>query len=288
MGAGEVVLIAAGGLAIFCLCGLVLRNGGRLFWDIRLPGLSTSLEVEKPRIAQGRDESVAQRDGLHEPSSTPQASFVRKVLRELFGSLAAALRTVLVSSLLAAGALALKVTGLTSSGPTPKVFSTPAQRLRATEQRSAATPLAPKHPASVIRPQVVGELLVGTPATCEHGQWSGSAPLSLRVRWLRNGVPIRGAAYATVYRIRGADLGHSVSCSVTAQNSAGSATALSERVSPIHRPIETIAGSPSGANQPKKSEIASTTVGIEEPPPQANPSKLGPKPSNAPEEEEKK
>jgi hypothetical protein len=63
-------------------------------------------------------------------------------------------------------------------------------------------------------PPVPGVLL-----ECSHGVWA-NAPSSYAYAWRRDGSPIAGAA-ASSYRVRRADISHTVSCEVIASNAGG-------------------------------------------------------------------
>ncbi len=66
---------------------------------------------------------------------------------------------------------------------------------------------------------VSGTAAVGWTLTCSHGIWE-SFPAGYTYRWLREGAEISGAV-SSAYTVRVADEGHSISCEVTASNSAG-------------------------------------------------------------------
>jgi len=71
---------------------------------------------------------------------------------------------------------------------------------------------------------VTGTAARGKKLTCEPGSWSGTP--SLTYEWLRDGAPIRHQTEHT-YRLRGRDVGHLISCRVTAHNNGGTAVATS-------------------------------------------------------------
>lgn len=81
-------------------------------------------------------------------------------------------------------------------------------------------------PANSQPPQVSGTPAVGESLSCLHGTWSGSPPPLLEYQWLREGASIAGAT-ASSYTVESADRGSSLSCRVTAKNSAGTAEATS-------------------------------------------------------------
>ncbi len=74
-------------------------------------------------------------------------------------------------------------------------------------------------------PEVSGKAEVGATLSCSQGAWSGK-PEAFTYRWLRNKEPISEAIKST-YTLSGADEGRSLTCKVTAENTAGAATAES-------------------------------------------------------------
>ena len=102
---------------------------------------------------------------------------------------------------------------------------------------SAALTAAPIPPSNVQPPSVGGTPEVGKALTCITGSWAGSPAPTLAVEWLRDGEPIPGATEPT-YTVTAADRGHSLSCRVTASNSAGSSTTASAGVSVAALPAE--------------------------------------------------
>ena len=83
-------------------------------------------------------------------------------------------------------------------------------------------------PASVTPPQITGRALVGDTLSCSQGGWDPQ-PSSVAFAWQRSGTPVPGAAGAT-YSVTDADVGHALTCSVTATNAGGSSTAGSGAV----------------------------------------------------------
>jgi hypothetical protein len=86
-------------------------------------------------------------------------------------------------------------------------------------------------PAATSPPIVAGDPVVGQALTCIGASWANE-PTSLVDGWLRDGSPIAGAGAAT-YALTNADIGHMISCEVSAENDAGSATAVSGQVGPV-------------------------------------------------------
>ena len=90
-------------------------------------------------------------------------------------------------------------------------------------------PPGPSPPVNTLPPQITGTPQEGQALLATPGTWSGTQPISYSYRWSD------GAAGLT--NILGpSDLGHRVSVTVTATNSAGSATATSASVGPVTTP----------------------------------------------------
>jgi hypothetical protein len=81
-------------------------------------------------------------------------------------------------------------------------------------------------PENTEAPQVSGVPAVGEALTCLRGAWTGAPPPVFSYQWLRDGTEIASATAGT-YAIAGEDRGHSISCRVTARNSAGAFEATS-------------------------------------------------------------
>jgi hypothetical protein len=88
---------------------------------------------------------------------------------------------------------------------------------------------APKKPeAGTPPPEISGvakaaEAKVGETLECKHGGWTGTPAPTYTYQWLREGQAIAGAT-ASTYTVAKADQGFVLACSVTATNSAGSAS----------------------------------------------------------------
>jgi hypothetical protein len=94
--------------------------------------------------------------------------------------------------------------------------------------------VAGSKPQNSALPSVTGTPAVGASLTCEAGTWSGVPAPTYAYQWVRNpGLPGEqaiGEARSSTYVVRVEDRGHSLACEVTAANSEGSASQLSERV----------------------------------------------------------
>ncbi len=94
-------------------------------------------------------------------------------------------------------------------------------------------------PNNTAEPSIVGDAIEGRTLTASQGTWSGTTPMSFAYRWLRcppdggaadgsNCAPIGGnAGDDTTYRLRDADVGIRIRVRVTASNTDGSDTAVS-------------------------------------------------------------
>lgn len=78
-------------------------------------------------------------------------------------------------------------------------------------------------PEVVDLPVITGAGLVGEVLTCGPGVWN-HAPTGFAYEWRSDMAPI---APGDVYTVAAGDVGHSLDCSVTATNAAGSGTAVS-------------------------------------------------------------
>jgi hypothetical protein len=97
----------------------------------------------------------------------------------------------------------------------------------------------PTTPAPTAAPALTGTAAVSQALTCSQGSWSHE-PTYLLYQWTRNGTVIAGQTGAT-YTLQAADQGHSITCSVTAGNGAGAASANSNTVA-ILVPLAVFAG----------------------------------------------
>jgi hypothetical protein len=86
-------------------------------------------------------------------------------------------------------------------------------------------------PTNDTTPSISGTATVGQTLTCNPGSWSGSP--SYAYAWKRDGSTIGTSA---TYTVVSGDVGHDLTCTVTASNSAGSASATSGAVTASSAP----------------------------------------------------
>jgi hypothetical protein len=112
-------------------------------------------------------------------------------------------------------------------------------------------------PRNTSPPTISGAAEVGSVVTAGRGGWSGSTPMSFAYQWVRCGSQvnncgsIRGATHSS-YRLDSSDRGRRLVVSVTASNSAGSASATSGAtavVQPRRGPANTALPGISGSAQ---------------------------------------
>ena len=100
-------------------------------------------------------------------------------------------------------------------------------------------------PVGSAGPTVTGAPTVGSTLTCSQGTWFNS-PTSYTYQWLRDGTTITGST-ASTYVVVAGDLGHALSCTVTATNAFGSTPATSNAVLIVAIPANTAAPVASGS-----------------------------------------
>jgi hypothetical protein len=99
-----------------------------------------------------------------------------------------------------------------------------------------------------VLPAVTGNAWVGQVLSATTGTWTGTG-LTYARQWRRNGTPIAAATAAT-YTLVLADLGASITCTVTATNTDGSVNATSNAVGPVlDVPANTVAPTITGTAQ---------------------------------------
>ena len=122
----------------------------------------------------------------------------------------------------------------------------------------SVTPVAP---ANTGAPTITGTAQEGQVLSASTGTWSGTAPITYAWQWRRGGVAIAGAT-ASTYTLAGADVGSTITVSVTATNSAGSASATSAATGTVaaagSAPANTVLPAITGTAQEGQTLSAST------------------------------
>jgi lysophospholipase L1-like esterase len=103
---------------------------------------------------------------------------------------------------------------------------TPGSPVPTTPPPDGSWPSAPGAPTNTVPPTVTGTPAPGSALSCSRGSWSGSTPLTYTIQWLRDSFPIAGQT-ASTYSVPASDIGHAISCRVTAANADGSAAGTS-------------------------------------------------------------
>jgi hypothetical protein len=118
-------------------------------------------------------------------------------------------------------------------GPTAK------SSVNVTVANAVATPVLP--PASTAAPAISGTMTVGQTLTASTGSWSGTTPMTYGYQWIRcdsTGGGCTGLSGATSisYLLASADAGSTLRVSVTASNTAGSASSQSASTGVVSNP----------------------------------------------------
>ncbi len=114
----------------------------------------------------------------------------------------------------------------------------------------------PPPPANSVAPSITGQPVEGTTLVCSPGAWSNSPTYSYA--WLRDGATAAGTGAS--YVAQAADIGHSLSCRVTAANAGGSAMATSGPVAVTSRGDGTVGVTIDGGATYAPSLAASLTI----------------------------
>lgn len=120
---------------------------------------------------------------------------------------------------------------------------------------TASAPSGVPSPVNTAAPAITGTAQVGQTLTASQGSWSNS-PSSYAYQWTRAGSPISGAT-ASTYSPIAADVGSTLTVTVTATNAGGSAAATSAPTSAI-----IAAAAPSPTLGAVTVSPASATVGV--------------------------
>jgi hypothetical protein len=98
-------------------------------------------------------------------------------------------------------------------------------------------------PQAIEAPRVSGTPAVLQQLTCGHGTWNAAPPPVFTYQWLRDGASI-AAATSSMYTVAPGDVGHRLSCEVTATNSEGTGKAESANALAIVIPTMRTESSP--------------------------------------------
>jgi hypothetical protein len=94
-------------------------------------------------------------------------------------------------------------------------------------------------PANTVAPVISGTARVGQTLSTTNGTFTGTTPFSYTYQWKRDGVSIGGATNNT-YLLVVADAGKNITCTVTATNTAGSASGTSNTLAIENVPANTV------------------------------------------------
>lgn len=92
-------------------------------------------------------------------------------------------------------------------------------------------------PSNTIPPVVAGQAIVGSELSVTVGTWEGFPIPTYAYQWLRDGSEQAGSN-SSLYLLTEQDLTATISCRITATNSAGSSSSVSNGVGPITDPVE--------------------------------------------------
>ena len=144
------------------------------------------------------------------------------------------------------GGACANITGATSQaytiasgdvGSTLKVSVTATNSVGSATATSAASAVVqPGPPVNAAPPTVTGAASQGSTLTAANGTWNGTAPITFATNWQRcdtSGNNCTNVATGTTYVLTASDVGSTMRASVTATNTAGSATAPSAPTSVV-------------------------------------------------------
>ena len=88
-------------------------------------------------------------------------------------------------------------------------------------------------PVNTVAPAITGTAQNGETVTSSKGIWTGTLPITYAFQWKRDNVNITLNGQMQSYKLVNADVGTNITCQVTATNSFGSASAISNTIIPI-------------------------------------------------------
>jgi len=116
-------------------------------------------------------------------------------------------------------------------------------------------------PVNTVAPVISGTNTFGSTLTTTDGTFTGTAPLTYTYQWLRNGSPISWQT-ASTYVIGSSDSLANITCSVTATNSYGSDSEVSNTITVANfAPVNTVAPTVSPSGTQSTSTLITANVG---------------------------
>lgn len=103
-------------------------------------------------------------------------------------------------------------------------------RLKAGETAKQIELISGKYPTNTAAPTISGTTTQGQTLTAANGTWTGSPTFTRQ--WKRSGASIAGATAAT-YVLQAADMGKTITVTVTGTNAVGSLSVTSAGVGPV-------------------------------------------------------
>ena len=116
-------------------------------------------------------------------------------------------------------------------------------------------------PNNTVAPVISGTNTFGSTLSTTNGTFTGTAPLTYSYQWLRNGSPISGQT-ASTYVIGASDSLANITCSVTATNSYGSDSEVSNTITVANfAPVNTVAPTVSPSGTQSTGTLITSNVG---------------------------
>jgi hypothetical protein len=116
-------------------------------------------------------------------------------------------------------------------------------------------------PNNTVAPVISGTNTFGSTLSTTNGTFTGTAPLTYTYQWLRNGSPISGQT-ASTYVIGTSDSLANITCSVTATNSYGSDSEVSNTITVANfAPVNTVAPTVSPSGTQSTGTLITSNVG---------------------------